>query len=140
MNKILVVKFGGSVLGDRESLNKMADMLKKEVEKGLKFIIVVSALKGFTDYLIKTANKFSPNLPSSNLDEILAMGEKISARVVSASLLSKGLTPQVIDTESPYWPIINPRRRSRRKNGIGNGWTGNWKDNLLLTILALWCY
>ncbi|MEM3069121.1 MAG: ACT domain-containing protein [Nitrososphaerales archaeon] len=103
---IIVVKFGGSVLMNEENLKKAADMIKSEVEKGSRLVLVVSALKGQTDELLNLANKVAPDVSLSYLDEILAMGEKTSARIMSAALASKGLNPYLIDTESPHWPII----------------------------------
>ncbi|MEM3437605.1 MAG: aspartate kinase [Nitrososphaerales archaeon] len=103
---IIIVKFGGSVLTNEESLKKAANMIKSEVEKGSRLVIVVSALKGQTDELLNLAKKVAPDVSASYLDEILAMGEKTSARIMSAALNSRGLNSYPIDTESPYWPII----------------------------------
>ncbi len=103
---IIVVKFGGSVLMNEENLKKAADMIKSEVEKVSRLVLVVSALKGQTDELLNLTNKVAPDVSLSYLDEILAMGEKTSARIMSAALASKGLNPYLIDTESPHWPII----------------------------------
>jgi len=103
---IIVVKFGGSVLMNEENVKKAADMIKSEVEKGSRLVIVVSALKGYTDELLDLAKKVAPDASLSYLDEILAMGEKTSARIMSAALTSRGLDSYVIDTESSYWPII----------------------------------
>ncbi|MEM3383601.1 MAG: ACT domain-containing protein [Nitrososphaerales archaeon] len=103
---IIIVKFGGSVLTNEESLKKATAMIKSEVEKGSRLVVVVSALKGQTDELLNLTKKIAPDVPTPHLDEILAMGEKISARIMSASLASKGLNSCLVDTESPYWPII----------------------------------
>ncbi|MCP8316848.1 MAG: hypothetical protein H3Z51_08325, partial [archaeon] len=103
---IIVAKFGGSVLMNEENVKKVADMIKSEVEKGSRLVIVVSALKGYTDELLDLAKKVAPDTSLSYLDEILAMGEKTSARIMSAALASRGLDSYFIDTESPYWPII----------------------------------
>jgi len=91
---------------NEENLKKAADMIKSEVEKGSRLVLVVSALKGQTDELLNLTNKVAPDVSLSYLDEILAMGEKTSARIMSAALASKGLNPYLIDTESPHWPII----------------------------------
>ncbi|MCP8318394.1 MAG: aspartate kinase [Candidatus Methylarchaceae archaeon HK01B] len=103
---IIVVKFGGSVLLDEEGVKKAANMIKAEVEKGSRMIIIVSALKGQTDELLNLAKRIAPDISAPCLDEILAMGEKTSARIMSAALTSRGLDSCVLDTESPYWSII----------------------------------
>ncbi|NWG09482.1 MAG: hypothetical protein HXX80_04130 [Nitrososphaerales archaeon] len=107
---IIVVKFGGSILMDEVNVKKAADMVKSEVERGLRLVIVVSALKGYTDELLNLAKKVAPDASASYLDEVLAMGEKTSSRIMSASLASRGLDSYVLDTESPYWPIITDDR------------------------------
>lgn len=103
---ITVAKFGGSVLMDEGSVGKAADMIKAEVGRGSRLVIVVSALKGFTDHLLSLTTTVSPGLSGAHLDDILAMGEKTSARIMSAALSSRGLKSCVVDTESPYWPIV----------------------------------
>ncbi|MDP6670457.1 MAG: aspartate kinase, partial [archaeon] len=50
-----VMKFGGSILGSKEDLNRVVGLVKKRRDSGEELCIVVSALKGVTDTLIKAS-------------------------------------------------------------------------------------
>ncbi|MFQ6134658.1 MAG: aspartate kinase [Nitrososphaerales archaeon] len=106
MVESIVIKFGGSVLQDEETIGKAADMVREVYEKGLRPVVVVSALKGATDNLLNLAKKLNPDTPDDILDQILSMGERTSARVFSAALVSRGLKPVIVDPEFEDWPII----------------------------------
>ncbi len=110
MVESIVIKFGGSVLDDEKKIVKAAVMVNEVYQKGLKPVIVVSALKGYTDHLLNLAQKTSPGTPAYVLDQILSMGERTSARIFSAALLSKGLKPIIVDPDFKNWPIITDDR------------------------------
>jgi len=102
----LVIKFGGSVLNGEENLRKAVSLVELKLREGYKVCIVVSALKGFTDFLINIATKINPKTPDDLLDEILSMGERTSARLFVNALISKGIDAIFIDPSSELWPII----------------------------------
>ncbi len=52
----IVSKFGGSVLRDAEGYSKAADIVKELHDEGHEVVVVVSAMKGVTDSLLKVAN------------------------------------------------------------------------------------
>lgn len=51
---MIVMKFGGTSVGNAESIKTVADIIKSNIDK--KPIVVVSAIASITDKLIKTAN------------------------------------------------------------------------------------
>jgi len=102
----IVLKFGGSVLKNQETIGKAAGIVLNLHERGLNPVVVVSALFGATDNLLKLAKSINKDTPSDIMDQILSMGERTSARVFSAALASKGLNPIVVDPEFDNWPII----------------------------------
>ena len=51
-SRIVVVKFGGSVLDSESSVDKAAKVVKDSHERGDGVIVVVSAMKGVTDSLL----------------------------------------------------------------------------------------
>ncbi|MEM2210804.1 MAG: aspartate kinase [Nitrososphaerales archaeon] len=106
MNEIIVIKFGGSVLSNEKMIERAANAVKNCVEKGLRTVIVISALKGVTDSLINLAKKVNPNTPKDLMDEILSMGERTSARLFANALIAKGLNPVIVDPSFDNWPII----------------------------------
>jgi aspartate kinase len=102
----IVIKFGGSVLKDEKTISKAADMVLEVFEKGIRPVVVVSAMKGTTDSLLNMTKKINPDTPSDIFDQILSMGERMSARIFSAALVSKRLNPVIVDPEFENWPII----------------------------------
>lgn len=106
MTQILVIKLGGSVLRDAPSIKKAAAMIRDVVHKGYSPAIVVSALKGMTDSLMDTAKKTNPNISPQDMDEVLSMGERTSARIFAAALSAEGLKTATIDPALDSWPII----------------------------------
>jgi len=105
MKDIMVVKLGGSVLQDSKALEKAASWVK-DLLKGHGLVVVVSALKGMTDELLKTAKEVNPDIRPDMLDEILAMGERTSARLFTAALNRFGVDAVLVDPSTEYWPII----------------------------------
>ncbi|MHA1262674.1 MAG: amino acid kinase family protein [Candidatus Freyarchaeota archaeon] len=103
----VIYKFGGSVLDSTSSIRKVAELIKNESDSGKRVVVVVSALKGQTDKLIKMAQQVSndSNTPS-DLDNLLSMGERTSARLMCMALKSIGVDAVLIDPESDLWPIF----------------------------------
>jgi len=106
VDRLIVVKFGGSVLNDGKSIRKVAEFIKRELEKGLKLVITVSAIKGETDKLLNYVRVAINGNDKKMIDDVIAMGEKTSARLFTNSLRSLGINAIVVDPESEYWPII----------------------------------
>lgn len=106
-SETVIYKFGGSVLDGVSSIRKVAELIKNEHESEKRIVVVVSALKGQTDELLKMAQELSekPN-SSSDLDSLLSMGERTSARLICIALKSLGIEAVLIDPENEQWPIF----------------------------------
>jgi aspartate kinase len=104
--KLLVIKFGGSVLRDGEAIRRAAIRVKKEIELGNRVVVVVSAIKGMTDKLLEISNSISSEMPLDIVDHIIMLGEEQSARLVSAALKLIDVDAVEITPDSPSWPII----------------------------------
>ncbi len=104
----IVAKFGGTSLENGELVRKAAKSVKKELDKDdTEIAVVVSAMGGTTDTLIETAEKGTQgNISEEDMDSIMAMGEKISARIFGSALRSLGVKAEPITPEDPKWPII----------------------------------
>jgi aspartate kinase len=105
----LVVKFGGSSLANGEKISCAVKAVMKELEKGAKVVVVVSALGKTTDFLLdiakETINCCNASL-NSDVDDVLAMGERTSARVFAAALKANGVRCRYFDPADSDWPII----------------------------------
>jgi aspartate kinase len=103
---VVIIKFGGSVLEDVKSIGEAAESIRRLLREGRRVVVVVSALKGVTDQLIKMAQKVHPNPPAELMDELLSMGERTSARLFTTALLAKGIDAALLDPASPSWPLV----------------------------------
>jgi aspartate kinase len=105
--KKIVVKFGGSSLGDPERLSRAVAAVVNETKRGTKIAVVVSAMGKTTDVLLNTAkNSSSGKLEKHELDDILSMGERTSVRIFSAALRTNGVESRYFDPKDEEWPII----------------------------------
>ncbi|MBS3815010.1 MAG: aspartate kinase [Hadesarchaea archaeon] len=105
--KRIVAKFGGTSIGDGELLRKAAKSVRDQYEAGNQVIVIVSAMGSTTDVLLEAAEGGTQGETSpQELDEILSMGEKISARAFASTLRSLGVDSKPILPEHSDWPVI----------------------------------
>ncbi len=116
MRKRIVVKFGGTSLGSGERVRLAAKSVRREHEKGTQVIVTVSAMGHTTDELVAVAKVVSGGKISPHeMDDIMAMGERTSARVFAVALRSLGVKAKAVDPSSEEWPIITDSEFSRAK-------------------------
>ncbi len=104
---LVVVKFGGTSVGDGSRIKKAAQSVVNEYMKGSQVVVVVSAVNKTTDELIGLSNDaIGVALTDKQKAEIMAMGELTSARLFSATIESLGVKSEFIDPYNELWPII----------------------------------
>jgi len=92
MSKPLVVqKYGGTSLGTMERIEYVADRIAKLRKTGINMVIVVSAMAGETDKLLKMARTLSKNPERREIDMLLSSGERISAALLALALQNRGI-------------------------------------------------
>jgi aspartate kinase len=107
INKRIVVKYGGSSLADHDRILRAVTAVANEVKKGTQVAVIVSAMGKTTDTLLQAAkNTSNGNLQNHDLDEILAMGERTSIRIISSALRAQGVNSRHVDPLDAEWPII----------------------------------
>ncbi|PVX24036.1 MAG: hypothetical protein CW716_10890 [Candidatus Bathyarchaeum sp.] len=105
--KRIVVKFGGSSLADHERILRAVTAVAEEAKRGTQIVVIVSAMGKTTDTLFHAAkNSSNGKLHKTDLDEILAMGERTSIRIIAAALKAQGVNSRYVDPHDPEWPII----------------------------------
>jgi len=104
--KLIVIKYGGSVLEDGAAFRKASEAVKEEHDSGVKVVVVVSALKGVTDRLLAAAEAISPETPRSVIDHIIGLGEEQSVRLMTSALKTIGVDAVEVTPGSPSWPIV----------------------------------
>ena len=104
---LIVVKFGGTSVGDGSRIKKAAQSVVNEYMKGNQVVVVVSAVNKTTDELIGLSNDaIGTALTDKQKAEIMAMGELTSARLFSATIESLGVKSEFIDPYNDIWPIL----------------------------------
>ncbi len=106
-HKRIVVKFGGSSLADHEHILRAVTAVAEEAKKGTQITVIVSAMGKTTDSLLHAAkNASNGKVKKRELDEILAMGERTSIRIIAAALKAQGVKSRFVDPLDAEWPII----------------------------------
>jgi aspartate kinase len=91
---IIVQKFGGTSVADIERIKHVAELVRKEKEKGNNVAVVVSAMAGVTDKMVayaKAAARLDDNEQLAEYDSILASGEQITSGLLALTLESIGI-------------------------------------------------
>jgi len=92
MNKSLIVqKYGGTSVGTLERIERVADRIVKVRKTGTDIVVVVSAMAGETDKLLKMARSLSKNPARREIDLLLSSGERISAALLTIALQTRGI-------------------------------------------------
>ncbi len=87
----LVMKFGGTSVGDPERIRRCATRLVEAVRAGHRVVAVVSAMGHTTDELIELAGRISPNVRRREMDALMATGEQVSAALVAMAVTDLGV-------------------------------------------------
>ena len=83
---LLIQKFGGSSLADRERLRRAAEIALAARREGQRIVVVVSAAGDDTDELIDLAHAIDPAPPLRETDALLSTGEQRSAALMAIQL------------------------------------------------------
>jgi aspartate kinase len=89
---IVVQKFGGTSVGDINKIFNVASKVMNEINQGNKVVVVVSAMAGETDRLIKLAKEITDNpLGDREYDVIISTGEQVTIGLLSLALKKSGI-------------------------------------------------
>jgi aspartate kinase len=89
-NDIIVMKFGGTSVGNIDKIKKVADRVIKSKNEDLKVVVVVSAMGDTTDNLIDLAGNISKEPGRREMDMLLSTGEQVSIALLAIAIQSKG--------------------------------------------------
>lgn len=82
----LVMKFGGTSVGDLDRIRNVAAHVKREVSAGHEVAVVVSAMAGETNRLVDLARGISAIHDAREYDVIVAAGEQVSVGLLAMAL------------------------------------------------------
>lgn len=91
---LIVQKFGGTSVADIPRIQHVAGLVAREVERGHKIIVVVSAMAGVTNQLVSYCNEVSLLLTpeeQANYDHVVASGEQITSGLLALALQQRGI-------------------------------------------------
>ncbi|MCB1386211.1 MAG: aspartate kinase [Nitratireductor sp.] len=94
----LVLKFGGTSVADLERIHNVARHVKREADAGHEVAVVVSAMAGKTNELVKwvqdmprVAGANVPVFDAREYDAVVASGEQVTAGLLAIALQSMGV-------------------------------------------------
>lgn len=98
--EIIVLKLGGSVLADEQSLIGAVHEVYRWVRRGARVVAVVSAFAGETARLLERAHAVCERGDEASIAALCANGEMTSAPLLALALQRAGLTCEVRDAAS----------------------------------------
>ncbi|HZO85935.1 MAG TPA: aspartate kinase, partial [Verrucomicrobiae bacterium] len=88
---LIVQKYGGTSVGNPERIKNVARRVAKYRETGHQIVVVVSAMSGVTDNLIKLAKEIMPMPSEREMDMLLATGEQTTIALTAMALHAMGV-------------------------------------------------
>lgn len=88
---LLVLKFGGTSVATIPAIENVADKVAAEVKLGHKVAVVVSAMAGVTNQLVKYCNDISQIFDPREYDAIVSSGEQVTSGLLALALQKRGV-------------------------------------------------
>ena len=87
----IVMKFGGTSVGDCDRIKNVARRVKAEVERGNEVAVVVSAMSGVTNQLVDYCKQIAPLHDAREYDAVVATGEQVTTGLLAIALQELGM-------------------------------------------------
>jgi aspartate kinase len=87
----IVKKFGGTSVADIERIQAVAGRVKRAHDAGDQVAVVVSAMAGVTNQLVRYVNAISPLHDPREYDVVVASGEQVTAGLLAMALQERGV-------------------------------------------------
>jgi len=87
---LVVHKYGGSSVGSPEKIGLVAEKIHAVRKEGKDVVVVVSAMEGDTDRLIRLAHEITPEPKEREMDMLLSSGERVTIALLTMALESLG--------------------------------------------------
>ena len=88
---LVVKKFGGTSVANKERIYNVANRCIEEYKKGNDVVVVLSAMGKYTDELITLAQDINPNPPKREMDMLFTIGEQMSVALMSMAMANLGI-------------------------------------------------
>ena len=87
---VVVQKYGGTSVGSIERIRAVATRVQRARQEGHQVVVVVSAMAGETDRLLRLAREVSATPVAREVDTLLATGEMVAIALVAMALHEVG--------------------------------------------------
>lgn len=91
MNMLIVKKFGGTSVADKDRIFNVAKRCIRDYEDGNDVVVVLSAMGKYTDELIAKAKDINPNPPKREMDMLFTIGEQMSVSLMAMAMAQLGV-------------------------------------------------
>ena len=88
---LLIQKYGGTSVGSMERIHAVADLIERTAREGHQLVVVLSAMSGETDRLLRMAREISPLPDERELDMLLSSGERVTISLMAMTLKERGV-------------------------------------------------
>src|SRR5579884_1585919 len=88
---LIVQKYGGTSVGSIERIHRVADRVARDHREGHRVVVVLSAMSGETDRLLRLAHEVTPSPDERELDMLLSTGERVTIALLAMDLRGRGL-------------------------------------------------
>lgn len=127
---LVVQKYGGTSVGDVERIRNVARRVLNTKNQGHEVVVVVSAMAGETDKLIRLAQQVTLNPDERELDVLISTGEQVSIALLAIALKDMGVDAKSylgfqikIATDSAFGKArITGIESEKVLNDLKNGW------------------
>jgi aspartate kinase len=107
--KTVVLKFGGTSVGNIDRIKKVCKIIASYKKKKIRVLVVSSAMSGVTNDLVNKSKLISNNFDKAEYDTLVSTGEQASCSLIAGRLKHIGLKSRSwmswqlpILTEGPY--------------------------------------
>jgi aspartate kinase len=88
---LMVQKYGGTSVGTIERIHRVADRVEGTCKSGHQVVVVLSAMSGETDRLLKLAHEMAASPDERELDMLLSTGERVTIALLAMALQGRGI-------------------------------------------------
>ncbi len=88
---LIVHKYGGTSVGNVERIHRVAERVERAQKDGHQVVVVLSAMSGETDRLLKLAHEATGSPDERELDMLLSTGERVTIALLAMELRGRGV-------------------------------------------------
>ena len=88
---LIVKKFGGSSVADKERIFNVAKRCIEDYQAGHDVVVVLSAMGKTTDHLLAQAKEINPRASKREVDMLISTGEQVSVALMAMAMGSLGV-------------------------------------------------